>query len=96
MKVLNDEKTNLTSQLIREGEICQRALEKAHDKFNPQNSSDCIVDPAHGDDLLVHLIGQNIEEFCEGIWNHDLSKRRPKAMSPQKNDTVHLYVTLRN
>lgn len=71
-KFETNSQTYLVSQLIGQAEICQGIFKKAHDKLDSQNSLDSIVNPAHGDDIVLDLICQIINELGKVVGDHDL------------------------
>lgn len=75
------ESFNLASQLIGQAKISHWILKEAHDKFNPQDPLHSIVNPAHGNDIILYLERQIINKHCEVIWDHDLQVVRDKNVS---------------
>lgn len=57
--IINDksEATDLMAKLVDQAEISKRVLKETHDEFNPQDPLNCIINPAHRDDIAFHLVG---------------------------------------
>ena len=62
-------------------EISKRVLEETHDEFNPQDPLHCIINPAHRDDFVLHLVSQNVDELGIVKRNHDLQQTKINHVS---------------
>jgi len=48
---------NLDSQIFGQTVISKRVLKNAHLELNQQNSSHCIINSTHGNELIFHQHG---------------------------------------
>lgn len=65
-------RTDLLPELAGEARVGVRVLEQTHGELDTKDPVDGVVDSAHGDDLVLNLCRQIVDEFCVSEWNHDL------------------------
>ena len=58
--------------MFDQAKISQWILEETHDKLDPQDPFNSIVNPAHRDNIVLHLEDKIINELGEILGKHDL------------------------
>ena len=62
----------MAANFTGEAWIGERVLKQTHGELDTKNPVDSIVDSAHGDNVVLNLVCQIINEFCVGERNHHL------------------------
>ena len=73
-------RTNLLPEFTNEAWVSIGALKQAHGELHPKNPVDSIIDSAHGDNVVLYLVCQIINEFSVGKRNHDLQNSVYQSM----------------
>jgi hypothetical protein len=65
-------RTHVLPEFTGEAWIRIGALKKTHGELDAENPVNSVVDSAHGDDLVLNLGREVIDEFYVSVWNHYL------------------------
>lgn len=65
-------RTDLLPEFTGEASIGIGVLKETHGELDAENPVDSVVDSAHGDDLVLNLGCEIIDEFGVSEWNHYL------------------------
>jgi hypothetical protein len=68
----DNQRTNLLPEFAGKARISIGVLKKTHGELDAENPVNGVVDSAHGDDLVLNLGCEIIDEFSVSEWNHYL------------------------